>query len=261
MTLAETQALFHRAITEGDADPRAIEACFTGTAALPAAERLAIYAGMWTGRQVEALEAEFPALRACLGAERFAALCGAYLRRHPSRHHDIGRLGRHLPAFLREHPAPERADLGDLAALEWARSEAFFEAEASAVDREAMRALSPDDFARARLRFVPALRLLSLAHPAHEVWLRATRGEVPPPPEATPAWLAVWRTGHDVFHAALDRHEALALRAARAGASLLDVCARFAAVDEPVSAGFVALASWIDEGWVAAVERERVADD
>ncbi len=254
MTLAETQALFHRAITEGDADPAAVEACFAGTPALPAAERLAIYAGMFLSRQVEALAAEFPALRACLGAERFAALCRSYLKAYPSAHHDLGQLGRHLPAFLRERPAADRGDLADLAALEWARSEVFFEADASAVDREAVRSLAPADFPRARLRFVPALRLLALSYPAHEAWLLSTSGEVAPPLPAAPTWLAVWRAGHDVFHTPLDRHEALALRAALSGASLLDVCARFAAVDEPVAAGFAALASWIDERWVAAVE-------
>lgn len=257
MTLEEVQELFHRAITRGDADPEAIDACFAGTPALPAARRLEIYGGMWFGRQVEALAAEFPALHACLGEERFTALCRDYLRAHPSGHHDIGRLGRQLPAYLREHPAPERSDLGDLAALEWARAEVFFAADASAVDREAVRALAPGDLRTARLRFVPALRLLSLEHAAHEPWLRAAAGTVAPAAPRASTWLAVWRAGHDVFHTALDRHEALALRAAISGASLLDVCARFAAVDEPVAAGFTALASWIDERWVAAVEVAR----
>jgi hypothetical protein len=255
VTLSDTQALFHRAITAGDVDPRAVDACFAGSPDLPAAERLEIYAAMWLWRQVEALRAEFPALHACLGAERFVVLCRDYLRAHPSDHHVIGRLGRQLPAYLRAHPAPERDDLGDLAELEWARSDVFLAADSSAIDRGAVRALAPSELASASLRFAPSLRLLSLAHPAHEVWVRATAGEAAGPAPAAPAWIAVWRAGHDVFHTALDRHEALALRAAISGASLLDVCARFAAVDEPVAAGFAALASWIDERWVAAVVR------
>lgn len=254
MTLAETQALLHAAITGGDVSPGAIETCFEGTARLPAADRVGIYADMWFWRQAEALVAEFPALAACLGEERFQALCRDYLRAHPSDHHDIGRLGRRLAAFLRFHPAPERSDLGDLAELEWVRSEVFFEAPGRAAGREVLAALGPDEFVRARLRFVPALRLLALAHPAHEPWGRVMRGEAPAPALPAPTHLAVWRTGHDVFHAPIDGHEALALRAAMAGASLLDVCARFSAVDEPVTAGFAALSSWVDEQWVAAVE-------
>ena len=254
MTLAEAQALFHAAMTDGDLPPGAVEACFAGTPNLSARDRIAIYADMWLSRQVEALRAEFPALNACLGEERFARLCRDYLRAHPSDHHDIGRLGRHLPDFLRRHPARERSDLGDLAELEWTRSEVFFESKAEAIGRKELSTLRPQEFARARLRFVPALRLLSLAHPAHEAWLDAVRGDGAGKAPASTE-LAVWRAGHEVFHAPLDRNEALALRAALGGAALLDVCARFAAVDEPVTAGFVALASWIDEGWVAAVER------
>lgn len=257
MTLAEYQALFHAAITGGDVDPRIVEGGFSGTPAFPAAERLGIYAEMWFWRQHDALQAEFPRLHAQLGPERFAALCRAYLRAHPSGHHDIGRLGHALAGFLRAFPSPDRADLGDLAALEWARSEVFFEAGSRAVGRDAIQGLGPERFARARLRFVPALRLLDLGYPAHELFVRAagdgSSGPVPP----APTWLVVWRSEHEVFHTALDRHEALALRAALGGASLLDVCARFAAVDEPVSAGFAALASWIDEGWVAAIEERR----
>lgn len=254
MTLAETQALFHQAITQGDADPRALEACFAGTPALPAAARLEIYAGMWFWRQVEALQAEFPALHACLGAERFTALARDYLRAHPSAHHDIGQLGRHLAAFLRDHPAPERTDLGDLAELEWARSEAFFAADGPVVDREAVRSLALEDFGAARLRFVAALRLLSLAHPAHEVWERALRGDPAAPAQAAPLGLAVWRSEGEVRHAPLEPDEASALQAALDGAGMLDVCERFAGAADPAAAAFAALASWIDAGWIAAIE-------
>ncbi|HVO17644.1 MAG TPA: DNA-binding domain-containing protein [Anaeromyxobacter sp.] len=254
MTLAETQALFHAAITGGEVSPAALEACFAGTPALPAADRVGIYAEMWLWRQVEALGAEFPAVRACVGGERFPELCRDYLRAHPSEHHDIGRLGRRLAEFLRLHPAPERSDLGDLAELEWARSEVFCEAPASPVGREALAALGPEEFARARLRLVPALRLLSLAHRAQEPWRAAHRGEEPTPAAPGPAYLAVWRAGHDVLHAPLDAAEARALEAALAGAALSEVCASFAAADQPATVGFAALSSWLDEGWVAGVE-------
>ena len=130
----------------------------------------------------------------------------------------------------------------------------FFEGPSRVAGREALASLAPDEFPRARLRFVPALRLLSLEHPVHEPWREALRGEEPRPARPSPTHLAVWRAGQDVLHAPLDGNEGTALRAALAGASLLDVCARFAAVDEPATAGFVALSSWIDEGWVSAVQ-------
>lgn len=257
MTLAQAQALFHAALTRGEVDPAELAACFVGGAAFPAAERLGVYADMWRGRQIEALRAEFPALSAALGEERFAALCGAYLEAHPSEHHDIGQLGRRLADFLRRHPAPERSDLGDLADLEWARSEVFFAAELEPVDRGALGALRPEDVPGARLRLVPALRLLALQHPAQRSWEAALRGEefVARPGDTR---LVVWRRGDEVFHAPIDPVEADALRCALGGASLLDVCAHFAAAERPAEAGFAALASWVDEGWVGGVETATV---
>jgi hypothetical protein len=253
VTLRETQALFHAAITGGDVDGAALEGCFLGTSELPAADRVDIYAGMWFWRQVEAIRAEFPALATCLGPERLEALCRDYLHAHPSEHHDIGRLGRHLGAFLRRHPAAERSDLGDLAELEWARSEVFFEAPAEAVDRGRLAELEPEGFGRARLRFVPALRLLRLGHAVQEPWLEAVRGVAAAPAPPTPTFLAVWRSGLEVLHAPLAQPEGRALQGALSGARLLEVCERFAAADEPAEAGFAALASWFDEGWVAGV--------
>jgi len=254
VTLAETQALFHATVTGGDVDPSELERWLAGSERLPAAARVGIYAEMWFWRQVEALRAEFPALAACAGEERFQALCRDYLRAHPSEHHDIGRLGRRLPPFLRLHPAPDRTDLGDLAELEWARSEVFFEAPARPAGREVLAALGPEPFSRARLRFVPAFRLLALDHPVDEVWRAAVRGERAGPASPASVQLAVWRVGHEVFHTVLERDEARALRAARDGASLEATCASFAARDDPAAAAFAALASWFDEGWVAGLQ-------
>lgn len=253
MTLAETQELFHAAITGEGASPGAIESCFTGTDRLPPGARVGIYADMWLWRQVDALAAEFPALAEALGQDRFAALCRDYLRAHPSEHHDIGRLGRHLAGFLRLHPADGRPELGDLAELEWARSEVFFEAPAEAVGREALAALDQEKWGAVRLRLVPALRLLALAHPAHQAWSRAMRGGDADEAPAAPARLAVWRAGYEVFHAPLDPEEAEALGAAMSGASLLEICARFGGAGEPAAAAAAALSSWFDEGWVAGV--------
>lgn len=122
MTLAETQALFHEALTgAGPVAAARLEACFAGTPELPAVERVAIYADMYRWRLVDALRETFPKLVRALGDEPFAALADDYLRRHPSEHHDVGQVGRRLAAFLREYPDPERPDLADLAELEWAR--------------------------------------------------------------------------------------------------------------------------------------------
>jgi hypothetical protein len=235
MKLAETQALFWNALQGAPAD---LEACFAGTPDLPARERVQIYAEMFLWRQVDALREDFPKLAAALGEDGFVALARAYIHAHPSEHPDLGKLGRNLAVFA---PAPLR----DLAALEWARAELFFEEERAAI--EALPA-GAEGFAQARLALVPALRLLELAHDAPAMWARIEDGEAPGAPERRACFAAVWRAGFDVFHAELPAEEAAALRLARDGATLAEVCGAFGA-PEPA---FAALQSWLAEGWVAA---------
>ena len=70
-----------------------------------------------------------------------------------------------------------------------------------------------------------------------------------------PSVLAIWRPAFEVFHTSLPPDEAEAVRRARAGATLEEVCAAFALRPEPAQAAFAALASWLDEGWIVGVER------
>ena len=180
MTLAETQALFHEVLTgAGPVAPGRIDACFAGTPELPAVERVAIYAGMYRWRLVEALRETFPNLVRFLGDESFAALAEDYLRRHPSEHHDVGQVGRRLAAFLREYPDPERPDLADLAELEWARQQVFFAPPAEPVGAEALAGLEAEAFSRSGLVLSPALQVLVLAHAATPLWRRLEDGEPP----------------------------------------------------------------------------------
>ena len=253
MTLAETQALFHALATGGAVSAGDAGRLVVSTPGLEAEERVGIYAGMYAARLVDALAADFPKLRGLLGETSFAGLGEAYARAHPSDHPDIGRFGRHLAGFLRLLPAPDRPDLADLAALEWARSEVFFEAHVEPAGREGL-ALEPAGFLAARLRFVPALRLVRVHHGAAPLWRALEAGEPPPPPAAAPGAVAVWRNGFDVLHAALEPDEAAALESALAGEPLERVCAPFGGRADGAEAAFAALSSWVDDGWIAGVE-------
>jgi hypothetical protein len=249
--LADLQVWFHAAVTGGAA--RADAACaVAGSPALPAAEGVGVYADMWIVRQVAALREDFPALASLLGDERFDGMAAEYLASFPSDHFDLGRLGRRLSRHLRA-TGRDRPDAADLAALEWARLAAFFEADAEGIGRGALLALPPARFAAATLRVVPALRALRLRHDVCEVWGALVRGEPPPPPAPRPAHVAVWRQGFEVFHAAIPPDEARALAMARRGAPLAAVLAEFEARPDPSSAALSALESWFAEGWIAAV--------
>jgi hypothetical protein len=260
MTLAETQAAFHALATRAANPPSAAEDFFVGSSELGAAERIGIYADMYLWRLTDALREDYPKLAALLGDERFLALAEAYAREHPSDRPDLGQFGRYLPAFLRRFPAPERADLADLAALEWARAEVFFGAPAAPVAREALAALGPDAFLDARLELTPALRVLVLDRDAATLWRRLEDGEPADAPIADPIAVVVWRSGFEVFHGRVDLDEARALEVAQAGEPLSSVCAVFGQREDPAAAAFAALTSWFDEGWIAAISRGRCSD-
>lgn len=255
MTLAETQALFHEILSApGKVDPARIEACFVGTPDLPAVDRVTIYSDMFLWRLVAALRETFPILLRYLGDDQFAALAEDYVRRNPSAHHDVGQVGRLLPAFLRSYPDPERPDLADLAELEWARHQVFFSAPAEPVGPEAFATLTPEVFARTSLLLSPALRVLVLDNDAASFWRRLEDGEPPGPPSGGAHAVAVWRRGFDVFHAPISLDEALAMEGASAGQSLASICASFSDQDDPTAAAHAALASWIREGWIVALD-------
>jgi hypothetical protein len=253
MTLAEMQRLFQRLATAGEADEAGAEALFCSSPELGAAERVRIYAEMYTARLIDALREDFPKLAGVLGDELFAGLGEAYARAHPSEHPDIGRFGRALAGYLHAHPGGQRSDLADLAALEWARCEVFSEAPAEPAGREVFAGLGPEDFGLARLELVPALRLLPLEHDVLPLWRALEHGAPLPEPRPAPSAAVVWRRGFEIFHAGVALDEARALEAALDGRPMGDVCSTFGDRPDAAEAAFAALASWVDEGWIAAV--------
>src|SRR5262249_21765526 len=163
---------------------------------------------------------------ALLGDEEFAALAEAYVRRWPSEFPSLVRLGRKMAEFIRAcDDGTRRADLADLAALEWARAEIFEEADAQPVDSDALRLLS--DFATARLQLIPALRRLTLEHDAPALWRAVEEGEAPPQPERQTTFVVVWRPSGPEWqplHTTIPPDEAQALARAAGGATLANIC-------------------------------------
>lgn len=235
MNLAETQKLFWDLLQGAE---RPLDA-FLGSPALPAAERIAIYARMFLHRQVDALRETFPKVVAAMGDEAFFETASRYVHTHPSEHPDLGQLGRRFAEFL------DRGDLRDLARLEWARARVFDAppAESMAADAFAALAQDPIAFMHHRVRLVPALSLLDLDHDVGPLW-----DEVAPTAPVCATRLVVWRAGFEVFHVAVADDEMGALRLAIDGAPLGDV---LGALQRPERAA-EALQEWLAEGWLAA---------
>ena len=254
MRLAEAQDLFAALVTgEGPVDPAAREALLVGDGELSASERARIYSDMYLFRLVAALREDYPLLARLVGDEEFFSIGSDYARAHPSHHPSLARLGAHLPAYLRGR-AGSRDDLTDLAALEWARAEAFVAPDEEPLGEDALGSLG-EDAASARFRLVPSVRLLSLEHDAAALWAELEASRAPEAPGRSPVSLLVWRKGFEVFHTAVSAEELCALSAVQRGAALGEACAAFAALPDPAGAALDAIASWSGEGLLAGIDR------
>jgi hypothetical protein len=254
--LAEMQRLFYqlaaRAPGSDAIDPAGI---VVGTPALDARARVGIYADMFIWRQIDALRDDFPKLSLLLGDGPFYAMAEEYLIAYPSRHASLSELGRELPGFLRGWSGEgTRADLADLAALEWARAKVFEEANVEAAPPERLRAFPADELPQVRLRFAPALRVVSLRHDLTALWQALEDGAPAVPVSPHQESVAVWRKEFEVFHAAIDADEARALGLALSGEPLGVVCEAFARRPDAVEAAFGAISSWFAERWIRAEE-------
>ena len=244
--LRELQAAFWLSLTSGAPEARLLGR-IRATPELPAAERLDIYARMYRDRIVEALREDFPRVAAVVGEERFQALAGSYLAGHPSAHPSLRHFGRGLPAFIATAPLPGLpAYLADLARLEWARGNVFDAPDAEPLGLDALRAVSPEDWGGLRFALVPAVDLLIVDWPVHEIWAAGeSAGEDTIVPRRTA--LRVWREGFAVYHAAMDGAEEAALVRLRAGEPFAAVCE---VLETPAEAAALLL-RWVEDGIIA----------
>ncbi len=224
--------------------------------------RLQVYAGMYEARTHDALAEDVPHTAKLLG-ERFPAVVKQYVADVPSTHYSLARLGHGFSKWLREHPVPDtRADLAELAALEWARSEAFVADDCAPVQTEEIQALGPERFTRCWVQFVPSFRILEQAHDVLPLWQALEQGAAElPPPSASPTHAIVWRKGFEVFHVAVAADEHAALIAARARENVAAICEKFAGRgDDAAHAAFQAIGSWINEGMIGALREPAIAE-
>jgi hypothetical protein len=190
-----------------------------------------------------------------LGEDAFHALVLDFLTAEPPHSFSLRHLGQSLPAFLRG-PTSRRARpwLADLAALEWARVEAYDRADASPLGLADLQRLPPERFAELPLRAVPALIALEVAGGVDELWRAIEAGSSPVDPSGAPQPLVVWRQGVDVYHRKASPAEAHLLPLLIAGTTFGLLCERLAAERAPEEAArlaFELLAAWARDGLAA----------
>lgn len=197
--------------------------------------RMDIYASMYFFRMYDCLAQDFSACLAAIGPTRFNNLITDYLIRHPSRSWTLNHIGSALPGFISEHPVQrEFVFLADLACLEGALAEVFFEHDEKPLQREELAKLTPASWPTLRLRRIRASRLINVNFDVRQTReLSAThttsdesRLTAPSPRTAT---ILVWRRQNEVYHRYLSPFEKKILE-------ILDEEMNFAAVCERLSA-------------------------
>jgi Putative DNA-binding domain len=258
-TLTELQRAFQSALLEKQDEPPPF---IVDAPKVSAAERFGVYTEAYRLRLIEALAADYPALKEWLGDAAFDSLGRAYADACPSPHFSIRWFGSRLPRFLAESaPYDSQPHLQELAAFEWALSEAFDAADEAAVTQEQLAALEPERWPMLTLRFHPSLRCIDLAYNTPSRWQALNKKEPPPDLETCSerqTW-AVWRRDLKLLFRSLPKSEAWGLNAFRQARCFADVCEGLCEWLDEVQVAVTAagyLQSWLREGWVVGVDAD-----
>ena len=242
-----------------DVDAAGLERVVTRSRALPATERLAVYANAYYARLLECLREEYPALVHALGSELFDEFAVEYLQRYPSGSYTLHHLGANFPRHLAETcPADEDPRWANfvvyLATLERLYGEVFdgpgSEGNAG-LSPESLAAVPPESLVNGRLVPAPDLHLVELRSPVHEYVRAVRRGEDPAPPAPAETFLAVHRHDYLVRRHPLSRPQYVLLSTVLAGETVGKAIASAAAHVETGETDFAAsLREWFRD-WAA----------
>jgi hypothetical protein len=229
-----------------------------GTARVPLATRLQIYAGAYGSRLAEALQNNFPALAKLLGEDDFQALAAAYVRSHDSPYFSIRYYGEALPQFLASDETYAAVPLlAELAQWEWNMTGVFDAADAAPLGHEALAQLAPQQWAQLRLGWHPSVRRLELAWNVPQIWQALTQDSERPAAslsDAPVAWL-LWRHELTTYFRSLTPTEAKVLDAARSGWPFGELCEllcdELGEAQAPARAAQL-LRDWIGSGLITA---------
>lgn len=255
------------------------DAWFAGDERRSAIDRVDVYANMYFYRLKDALREDFPSLVKVLGEARYHNLITDYLLAHPSSHYSLRYAGQSLPRFLAAHEIAEHPWAADLAALEWARADAFQAVDAATLSPATLAVVPPEAWGELRFEPVAHVHLVRASWDVAGLWERLSRVSRPedgksstPAPGEAPVprvdqAILVYRQDELARHAVLDAGAAVALEGLLARHTFGEICERLAgpeknpekSLDESVQGAAERAAKelmgWLDLGLLAGFTR------
>jgi hypothetical protein len=222
--LARVQREFQDYLLRGDP---AVEARVVGTARVPVATRLGIYADAYRNRLAEALASNYPVLAKLLGEADFAALAADYIAAHDSPFFSIRYYGGALAEFLATREDYVAAPvLAELAQWEWAMTSAFDAADVPPLGAEDLARIPPAQWAQLRFRWHPSVQRLALWWNVPQLWQALSDDEERPAMTlaAAPVHWLLWREELTTYFRSLPKTEVGVLDAARSGWPFGELC-------------------------------------
>jgi len=223
-------------------------------------DRLGVYANAYFYRLLESLAVDYRAVQRVVGEESFHDLVAHYLMHHPSQSPNIGDVGEAFPEFIRTYPLSKSFPfLHELAMLERAIMECLYSSHLPPLDVSALQTQTEDEWADARFRIDPTVRLMIVLWPVDAVWKdreKLDRSDLPKRPEPSPRHLLLYRDDNWVRVSAIGLHDWMALQMLQSGLPLGAVCGALSKqwLQEekplPVMEWF---SSWVNEGIVREI--------
>ncbi|QNQ08452.1 HvfC/BufC N-terminal domain-containing protein [Sphingomonas alpina] len=248
MSLIALQRDFRRHLLDG---PGAVE----GWIAPGALAGLHVYHNAYRVQLTDCLAETYPQLQAWLGGSGFVDAARHHIEHMPPSGWTLGVYGAGFDRTL-AGLHPDDPEIAELATLEWMLAEAFAGADAVA---QPPGAIAGVDWDKARLRFVPTLRIESARTNAGAIWSALSAGAAPPAaailPE--PAAMLVWRQDFTPCFRTVEKVECEALHMLASGKGFADLCGWLvAAHGEAVGVAHAGamLGQWFADGLVAGCE-------
>ena len=253
-SLKELQDSFQRGILERD---DAILGEVEDSAREQRSVLFGVYRNAYVARLAEILGSDYEQVHAYLGDAGFAKLVKSYIDANPSDQRSARWFGRHLPDFARANaPFSNHPEVGEIAALEKALSDAFDGPDAEPLAISQLAAIPVEDWPRLVFQPHPTAIRLTFTTNAAAIWSALKEETAPPKPARLPEpqALLVWRQDFMARFRPMDAEEAMMWNEAAKGVRfgvLCEMVATFAGEDEAELRAATYLRGWVDLGLLA----------